>query len=480
MSFIFLGRIVQAGLALLALRVMTMMLSPEEVGRWSLLLAVTSFFVLGLVNPVGMFINRRLHDWVKYGKIELYMRYYCIYLLSVAFLACVMLYVFNAFYILVPDMSLIWLLSFVVVSIVFATLNQTFTPSLNLLTYRGWFVLLTLATVAVSLCVSFAFVFYLEPNAELWQAGQLTGQVIMAVVGGTLFFVFAKRHQEKFVSHASMRMTQAKLALVFSFVWPLAFSVLFTWVQTQSYRFIVQGSIGLEVLGLFVVGYGVAASLIGIFESIISTYFIPIFYKRVSSGDKREQALAWHEYAKAMLASLCVVISVIISLSDEFAFVLLDKSFANAAQYILWGVAAEAARVTVATYALLAHAGMDTKKLIIPNFLAAIAAPILVFVFVSDWVAHGVGMGLAFAGCIAIVSSHIVLSRSFDIIMPWTQLLRAGLIALGLFFLALFVHGLLGVSGTFVASLAWLVAGSVLLLSTLYMMLKVQINREGI
>jgi len=478
MGLIFLGRIAQALLALLALRIITTMLSPEEMGRWSLLLAVTSFFVLGLVNPVGMFINRRLHAWVEYGRINQYMKVYSIYLIVISVFAALFLYVLNMFYVAVPGMPLAWVLTLVICAIIFATLNQTYTPSLNMLGHRGWFVLLTLGTVMCGLVVSVIFVYTVAAEAELWQAGQIVGQALMALVGGALFFKLAKQKQKSDSSRKSLVVSYLKLAAVFAFCWPLAISVLLTWVQSQSYRFLVQDLIGLEALGLFVVGYGVSASLIGVFESVISTYFIPMFYKRTASEDKREQALAWHAYASAMISSLIVTVTVIVAISDEFARVLLDEKFMQASKYIVWGALAEAARVIVASYALLAHAGMNTKKLILPNVLAALAAPLAVFLLVDNLGVDGVGMGLAVAGLVAIVSSHIVLSRSFEIIMPWSKLLWAGAISLILFLGAELAYGILGASETFVVSLIWLCATGAVLLLVLFLMLKSQIKQE--
>jgi len=478
MGLIIFGRIAQAVFALLALRIVTTILSPEEMGRWSLLLAVTSFFVLGLVNPIGMFINRRLHTWVETGKINQYMKYYVMYLIGISILAAIFLYGFNLFYVAVPGMPLPWVIALVVSAIIFATLNQTYTPSLNMLGHRGWFVLLTLVTVVVGLLLSVLLVYWLNAEAELWQAGQLLAQAVMALVGGIIFFRFTKQQRKIDSSRESMAVNHTKVMLVFAFCWPLAISVLLTWVQGQSYRFLVQDMIGLEALGLFVVGYGVSASLIGVYESIISTYFIPMFYKRTASEDKQEQAQAWHVYASAMFSSLLVTVAVIIAVSEEFAYVLLDEKFFQASQYIMWGAFAEAARVIVGAYALLAHAGMDTKKLIFPNILAAIAAPLFVYLLVQDWGVDGVGMGLALAGIIAIASSHVALSRSFDVIMPWTILLWTGLISLVLIVASEAGHSMLGASETFLASLVWLCGTGVVLLFVLFVMLKTQIKRE--
>jgi len=478
MRVIFFGRIAQAILALLALRIMTSLLPPEEMGRWALLLATTSFFVLGMVNPLGMFINRRLHAWVEQGKINRYMVYYSVYLAGAALFAALLLYISNPFYVAVPEMPLFWVISLVVCAIIFSTLNQTYIPSLNLLGYRGWFVLLTLATVVVGLVASVFLVILFEPDAGLWQAGQLTGQGLLAIIGYFLFFRFAKAHKTIQSGRKELLINPAKVLTLFAFAWPLAISVLLTWVQSQSYRFLVQDVIGLQTLGLFVVGYGISASLIGLFESVISTYFIPAFYKRISSENKYKQALAWREYTSAMLASLLVSIAVIISVSDELARVLLDIKFSQAAQYIIWGALAEAARVTVATYALAAHAAMDTKKLIIPNVIGAIAAPLLVFILAPNWSAHGVGMGLAAAGFISVIASHLLLSRTFDILIPWSKLFRAGIIALACMAIVAVGHGVLGASETMISSLLWLLTMGALLLLILFVLLKPQIARE--
>jgi len=479
MGFIFIGRIAQAIIALISVRVMTAMLSPEEVGRLSLLFATTSFFVLGLVNPVGMFINRRLHSWAKHGKVERYMLYYFIYLLAISFVAMILIYIGNIFYTLVPGVSLAWLVSLVAVSIVFATLNQTFIPSLNLLGYRGWFVLLTLLTVIASLVASIGMVYYFPPSAELWQVGQLSGQLLLTLIAAGVFFFFAKKHQEEVSDLQALRMTREKAKLMFSFAWPLTIAVLLTWAQTQSYRFIAQDSIGLDALGLFVMGYGISAAIITVFESIISGYFMPGFYKRVSLGDKKQQAHAWANYAFAMLPSLCLMVGLIIALQKELTFILLDESFSSAYKYVLWGALAEAARVIVGTYALLAHAGMDTKKLIVPNVLPAITTPVMIFMLVPYWGAGGVGMGLFAAGVVAILSNYFVLSKSFCIVMPWKGIVQSSMVALFFIVIHMIFQYLWGSRYSWFSSLAWLASLGSVLFIVLYFMLKDAIHREA-
>jgi O-antigen/teichoic acid export membrane protein len=172
------------------------------------------------------------------------------------------------------------------------------------------------------------------------------------------------------------------------------------------------------------------------------------------------------------------MVGLIIASPKELTFVLLDERFSQASQYVLWGALAEAARVIVGTYALSAHAGMNTKKLMLPNTIAAIAAPAIIFMLIGAWGVEGVGLGLVVAGGIAIVSNHVILSKSFHIIMPWMEIVRA--IAIAALFLAVSMlsHSFWGEQVTWGKSLVWLGSLGALLFIALYFMLKDAIYRE--
>ena len=124
---------------------------------------------------MGLFINRWPHVWVEHGRLHRYLMYYTTYLI-ISVLVAGLIYGAAFFYEFVPGMSTIWILGLVMGSMVFATLNQTFIPSLNLLDYRGWFVLLTLGSVSLALLMSVGFAYWWGETAQMWLAGQLLGQ----------------------------------------------------------------------------------------------------------------------------------------------------------------------------------------------------------------------------------------------------------------------------------------------------------------
>ena len=65
LSIILLGRVLQVLIALVAIRVLTTFLSPEEVGNYYIILALLAFFNLVLLNPPGMYFGRHLLQWQR-------------------------------------------------------------------------------------------------------------------------------------------------------------------------------------------------------------------------------------------------------------------------------------------------------------------------------------------------------------------------------------------------------------------------------
>lgn len=155
------------------MRLATGYLPPEEMGRLSLITACTAFFALFLVNPVGMFINRRFHAWNALGRAKYYLKLHWVYLVvvgSVAATSLAALQWINAFGF---QFNTAWVLVLVCGSLLFNTVNQTAIPSLNLLEFRGRFVALTLATIGSGLLSSLLLVRAFEPIAEYWLLGLL-------------------------------------------------------------------------------------------------------------------------------------------------------------------------------------------------------------------------------------------------------------------------------------------------------------------
>ena len=454
MITIILGRAAQFLLALVMMRVATTLLSPAEMGRVSLVLTTIAFFALFLVNPVGMFINRRLHAWQASGVARHYLIRYVGYLLLVALIAAVGLPLLYMSGVASFGVSIGWLILLVCGSLLFNTINQTSIPSLNMLGDSKRFVLLSVATIAASFACATLLVQLVQPLAQYWVLGLLLGQTLLAVIGTKVFF---SRLQKPAVLHTPPTISRRHLRVLFSFAWPVAIAAGLGWVQGQGYRYLMEGQLGLAPLGLFVAGYGISAGMISGFESVLTTYFQPRLYRDVSTDHPVRQAQAWQRYAAAVIPSLLLTVALIVMLAPELTRLFLGENFQSAADYVVWGALAEAARVLMGIYSMIAHVYMKTRWLILPGLIGAVLSIALCALLIPGLGAAGAGMGLVASGFAVVVTMHVLLARRAGGGTPVRPMLMACVSAIALWGVTLGLRYLLDAA-------AWLGTIVVLLL----------------
>lgn len=426
MILILFGRACQFLLALATVRLATTVLTPVEMGKSALILSVIAMFALIFVNPVGMFINRRLHAWEILGRLKRYLQFYWLYLLVVSIIASICIVIAHLLGILSLDIGLYWLVLLVSGSLIFNTLNQTYIPSLNMLGFPGWFITLTLATQVVGLTLAATLVIQVDPRAEYWLLGLLLGQGLITLIAKIIFE--RKTRPQVTAGEMNDRLTSAYFNTLYKFAWPLSIAVGFGWLQSQSYRFVMEKTSGLAELGLFVAGYSISAGIIAAFESVLTTYFQPQFYRRINTNNPVERTAAWNAYASALFPALLITVFFIGGLSKELSHVLLGPAFQAASVFVLWGALAEAARVLAGTYSLVAHAQMKTRLLIFPNAIGASLAVGLAVVLIPSLGGTGAGAALVTSSVVLVAVINWEMRKHMDIKLP---IRRLGISALG-------------------------------------------------
>lgn len=427
------------------MRVATTLLSPEEMGRVSLVLTTIAFFALFLVNPVGMFINRRLHAWQVSGTARYYLVRYVSYLLLVALMAAIGLAVLHAMGLADFGVTMSWLIFLVCGSLIFNTINQTAIPSLNLLGDSRRFVWLSLLTISASFACATLLVKMGQPSAQRWLLGLLLGQALLAAIGTRVLFSELKSPA---IIKQYPSIQKQHLQALFGFAWPVAIAAGLGWVQGQGYRYLLEGQLGLAQLGLFVAGYGISAGMIAGFESVLTTYFQPRLYRDVSVDQHSgKHAQAWQRYAAAVIPSLVLTVAFIVMLAPELTRIFLGKNFQSAADFVIWGAIAEAARVLMGVYSLIAHVYMRTRWLILPNLVGAMLSIILCALLIPSFGAVGVGIGLAASGIAVVLLVHLLLARRVGGGTPIQPVLMAAASAVILWLIAISLRQLLSLTG---------------------------------
>ena len=425
------GRIMQFLLMLLTLKISTYLLVPAEMGKMALVTTTLAFVSLFLINPVGMYVNRQMHVWNQQGLVKHNLLYHWFYILGVSLFASIVLGIVNYFGLMQLPISSSFLVSFALGTLFFNTINQTSIPSLNLLGYRFSFTVLSIATVVASLVFAVVLVINFGHRAEFWLLGILGGQVLLALIGSWIFY--GKLNQPKSKQLLSTSLKDAKRVLFFS--WPIALAVGLTWFQSQSYRFFIDYSFGLNMLGLFVAGYGISAGIMAAFESVFTTYFQPEFYKKVAASDLTNQAIAWNEYAVAIIPSLILMLFVIAALAPQLTRIMLAQNYQNAAQYVVWGAAIEMFRVLTNVFSLAAHANKNTKLLISPNLLGAVISLFLMYCLMPIWGITGICLALLAAGFSVTTFLYFKVKSHLPLSIPYAQIIQATVFGMSIYLL---------------------------------------------
>jgi O-antigen/teichoic acid export membrane protein len=459
-----LGRLAQVVMMVLTLKVATSFLSPFEMGRVFLIGTIVSFFTLSFINPVGMFLNRRLHAWDVEGSVRHFLNYFWLYLLLISLIAVAIVVTLIKSNFIDPHGESNLLLILIFLSLIITPVNQVVIPNLNLLGYRILFIYLSVATVGLSLIIASLIIFYMQPKAELWLFGILIGQFFVSIFGWNSFYKIINKPPE---SKVFDKLYLKDIKVVWRFAWPIFVCSGFSWIQSQGYRFYMAEIFGLTNLGLFVAGYGVSAGIMSAAESVLSTYFQPTFYKDISDANKDQQELAWAAYAEGVLPSLILACSFIAALSPELTKMFLGEGFKGSSTFIVWGCFAELFRLISYVYGMAAHAKMRTHALIFPNIVGAIVVFFTALLSSSYLGLNGIGLALAISSLALFIATYLSVSSNFLLLLPYSKLMKCILVGLFTQLLVYFFRNIL-----LIGSLGILISISALYALMLFLLLR--------
>ena len=380
---------------------MTELLSPYDIGQLTLIVTGTSLFALFLINPVGMFFNRHLHDWIRLGVMRNHFNLYLLYIFFVCVTATIIILAYFKWRTTGLEINSGTIVFLVCGSLLLNTIVQTLIPSLNMIGRTNSFVVLTLGNLVVGLICSVLYVEYEGASAASWLTGAIVSQLIFSVISYKVVF-------NGVISSAVSKLNWSRIKKLVSFSLPISIAVGIQWAQGQGYKFLVATEFGLVELGLFVAGYGVAASLIGAAESVLTTWFQPQFYRDLSSEVKEVQERSWANYAGIMIPASVLAVTAVVAVGPSLPHVLLGPEFQGVQKYIILGAVAEWARFLVGLFGLNEHRNASTKSLIIPNMTG------LVVTYISFLLMHkAFGMdALLFALVIGNVATVFYFYRS--------------------------------------------------------------------
>ncbi len=404
--FIITGRLFQIVILFLTMRLITFYLPPVEFGKYYLIMGLCTFFGYFFINPVGQFLNRKTYIWYNSGYLGGRIFQVSLYFLIASVFSVFIIYILESIGWL-EGVDLFWVLMLIPSFIFFNSLNQTAIPLLNMLGYKGWFVLLTNLTLGFSLILSLILVIYYDASYLFWFSGHLLG--ITAIF---LYSLFVIKNKLKLIFSFSLAdiLIWKKIISISYFVIPLAIGVLFLWMQTQSYRLIVNKFIGAEFLGLFGVGVAISVAISTSFESIIMQMIQPKLYEKMENEN---------DFGKYFSFSLNAIIPIYLAMalfvtffSYQISNVLVDQKYQTAYVFLIAGIWFEFFRIFNNYLSMIAHKFNQTKKLILPYFFGGFAMSFsLIFASLHENYEIYLPIAYVFGGGVGLIAMYFSMKK---------------------------------------------------------------------
>ncbi|PKO82912.1 MAG: hypothetical protein CVU17_11190 [Betaproteobacteria bacterium HGW-Betaproteobacteria-11] len=364
------GRIANAILLLLALRMMTTLLPPDAYGLLALLTAFQAFAGLILLNPSGQYLNRHTHQWHAEGSLDSRIKAYARYWLWVSVLTGVLAAVWFAQSQAGSGLSLAYCTGLAVAAAIYLfTLQGMDVSRLNMLGYRRESVTWQLTATASGLAFSSALSFF-WPSALAWLAGQAVGAGLAHLGAWRVLRRAGKSEAEAKRYRARELLLQADFL---RFALPLALVTSLLWLEGNGYRLILERAWSLSLLGLFALALSVPAQMTALLESIVTQLVYPYFFKALSGEASAPHHARIVSSMVNVLLPLYVLWGAFLLLSAPHVLRLLtDSRYHEAAQWVFVGVAAEIARLIGNAWQLVAQAEKNFAPTVLPFAVGAV------------------------------------------------------------------------------------------------------------
>ena len=431
------GRIILGLGQLLMIRVLTSVLDSAEIGKYYLLMSVVSGFSLFLINPITVYIQRHLYGWNNQGVARIAIRKLLILLVLVGIGTSVILYILNNLSLIDLKVSIAVLVLIIPLLIAINSLTGLFPTLCNLLGKYQAFVLLSNLDLWGKIGFICLFAFF-SPHLVGTVLGAIVfwGCLFAMMSGSYLYHCLEKPRDEKNLFNSRMAKD------IFLFSWPLTLVVGLYWGQSEGYRFILQNTAGVNIVGNFVVAYSLGAALVIAIDTLFHQLYMPTFYKEIANETPESYRTAWNKYSKK-LVGVCIPVGLYIACSGPFfAHWLVNVRYWDLGLYAAFGALSELFRIFSSCFYFGIIAQKNTSVLILPGILGTITALTGTWVLSYEFPILGTGISLILSHLIVSIGLYLKLKHTIDVQIPWKRIGEAILLSLPICILMLIAHTL--------------------------------------
>ena len=355
------GKVLQIIIALASIKILTEMLSTQEVGNYYMLLTILTLFNFTFLNPLGQYYGRHLISWEKSNNllnatmVLIVMRVLAI-ILALFFAYGVFIYFeYSKYY------DLVEFLLFIFIAL-FAGTFLVLLSAVNTLGDRIKFIKYLVSSAFLALVLSLIMVFFLDRSAIFWLYGIAIAQLIFLL---PLYIYLVKNN--KFSLHKIKRsVSKEYIKKVSYFIVPITITLFLQWGQNVSYRFIIEAKYSIEILAFMAVGFSVSGAIFSAVESLVTQYFNPLYLRNITNASKGKRTLIWNELASHIIPIYILLTGFVVALSSYLVQVLVAEKFHDAYIYTMLGAFMEFFRATTNLVYLVSQSEVKTNTTMMP------------------------------------------------------------------------------------------------------------------
>ena len=451
------GKMIQVLLGFATLRLITELLSEEDVGVYYTLLTVVSLLAFVFFNPLGQFYGRNLVHWQQSRNVRnatvmmLLLRMMAMPFALLVAVLCFYTFDYNKYF------SIFSYSIFMVVAILALThgilLNAT-----NVLINRVTFIAFTVGTLVLGFIASLLLV-QINETAMNWLYGLFGTQIFIS------YFLYKKITAGQPLSVPMMKksVNREYVTRVLFFILPVSLTLFLQWGQTTSFRLIVEDLYSARALASIAVGMAVSSAIFSALETLFQQFYMPVYLRKITSKPAEKRADAWNELARALLPVYVAVTIYVIAMSPALTQLLVADKFHDSYVYAMIGACIELLRVTTNLTYMVSQSEIKTKTTVMPyliGFIVMVTGLLSVDVSGSLWIVPSI---LVVSYMMVQALMYLNMRRLLPISIDVRLCLRSALMASPLLFAMGFVP-----DSSLAVSILVLALGGIYLLSGLY------------
>ena len=412
------GRLATALLGLVSIRIATNLLTPEQYGVLSLLVAVQLFCGMFLINPVEQHIYRHAHAWWDSRTLWARLSSYKSYSWIVSGIGAVFVIGTSHPQSLEESLLIGLTMFFMVVAV---TWNGITVPMLNMLGFRAESIFWSVLTTGLSVLSSILLVTW-NNTAIAWFAGQAVGMALGALGAGLSLW-----HKGVAANHATEKLDLIDKKTVTTYCIPLAIATGLMWLQLSGYRFAVEHFWGLAALGYIAVGFVLSSQIWGMFESLATQLLYPAFYRHITGSNTKQNEIVLSDLLNILGPMSFVLAGITVLSAPALLYALVDQQYHSAGIFIFFGVVIECCRVLSNLLSRAAHITRRTRSLALPYAIGGGAQ--LIFLCIAGWQQVNViwvGFGLVAGAVIMLMIMAVNMYREVHYELDMRRWLLAG------------------------------------------------------